>query len=116
MYCIVLIRNGGKAVDAQLKKGLLEVCVMAFLQRGDSYGYEMVKHISPLLPISESTLYPILKRLEASKSVQTYTKSHQGRTRKYYQITAQGNTRITEFLTTDWPQLTMIHRFIKGGV
>ncbi|OTN75034.1 hypothetical protein A5886_000078 [Enterococcus sp. 8G7_MSG3316] len=103
-------------MDAQLKKGLLEICVLAFLQRGDSYGYEMVKNISPLLPISESTLYPILKRLETSQSVHTYTKNHQGRTRKYYQITPQGNERITEFLTTDWPQLTMIQRFIKGGV
>lgn len=103
-------------MDAQLKKGLLEVCVLAFLARGDSYGYEMVNNISPLLPISESTLYPILKRLEMSQSVQTYTKNHQGRTRKYYKITAQGKTRITDFLTTDWPQLMMIQRFIKGGV
>lgn len=103
-------------MDAQLKKGLLEVCVLAFLQRGDSYGYEMVKHISPLLPISESTLYPILKRLETNQSVQTYTKNHHGRTRKYYRITPQGIDRINAFLTIDWPQLTKIQQFIKGGV
>lgn len=66
-------------MDAQLKKGLLEICVLAYLQHGDSYGYELVKNISPLLPISESTLYPILKRLEASRAVETYNKSHQGR-------------------------------------
>ncbi|TXW91930.1 PadR family transcriptional regulator, partial [Klebsiella pneumoniae] len=48
-------------MDSQLKKGIIEFCVLAFLQRGDSYGYEIVKNIAPLLPISESTLYPILK-------------------------------------------------------
>jgi PadR family transcriptional regulator PadR len=102
-------------LDAQLKKGLLEICVLAYLQHGDSYGYELVKNISPLLPISESTLYPILKRLEASRAVETYNKSHQGRTRKYYRLTKLGKQRIDDFLTNDWPQLTLIQRFIKGG-
>jgi len=56
-------------LDAQLKKGLLEICVLAYLQHGDSYGYELVKNISPLLPISESTLYPILKRLNSGSTI-----------------------------------------------
>lgn len=101
-------------MDSQLKKGIIEFCVLAFLQRGDSYGYEIVKNISPLLPISESTLYPILKRLEANKKVSTYSKEHNGRLRKYYQLTAHGQTCIHEFLTIDWPHLEKIHHFIKG--
>jgi PadR family transcriptional regulator PadR len=101
-------------LDSQLKKGIIEFCVLAFLQRGDSYGYEIVKNISPLLPISESTLYPILKRLEANKKVSTYSKEHNGRLRKYYQITARGQQSIQTFLSTDWPQLEKIHRYIKG--
>ena len=70
-------------MDSQLKKGIIEFCVLAFLQRGDSYGYEIVKNIAPLLPISESTLYPILKRLEANKKVSTYSKEHNGRLRTW---------------------------------
>ena len=101
-------------MDSQLKKGIIEFCVLAFLQRGDSYGYEIVKNISPLLPISESTLYPILKRLEANKKVSTYSKEHNGRLRKYYKITTNGQNSIHEFLTIDWPQLEKIHNYIKG--
>lgn len=101
-------------MDSQLKKGIIEFCVLAFLQRGDSYGYEIVKNIAPLLPISESTLYPILKRLEANKKVSTYSKEHNGRLRKYYQITAHGQNSIHEFLTIDWPHLEKIHLYIKG--
>ena len=58
-------------MDAQLKKGLLDVCVLVALQERDSYGYQIIKDVSPIVEISESTLYPILKRLEAGGFVTT---------------------------------------------
>ena len=69
-------------MDAQLKKGLLDVCVLVALQERDSYGYQIIKDVSPIVEISESTLYPILKRLEAGGFVTTYSKEHNSRLRQ----------------------------------
>lgn len=71
-------------MNAQLKKGLLEFCVLAVLKKGDSYGYQMIKDMSHCIEISESTLYPILKRLEQNNYVETYSQEHNSRLRKYY--------------------------------
>ena len=76
-------------MDSQLKRGLLEYCVLAFLLPEPSYGYEIIKHISPIIHISESTLYPILKRLENQRLVSTYKEAYNGRLRKYYRITTK---------------------------
>ncbi len=84
-------------MDSQLKRGLLEYCVLAFLLQEDSYGYEIVKNISPIIHISESTLYPILKRLEAQKLVSTYKQEYNGRLRKYYQISSKGRDNLRIF-------------------
>ena len=59
-------------MDIQLKRGLIEICVLKVLTKGDSYGYQLIKDISPLIEISESTLYPILKRLESSGMLTVY--------------------------------------------
>ncbi|MHC5249056.1 PadR family transcriptional regulator [Enterococcus sp. HY326] len=99
-------------MDSQLKKGLLEYCILAFLNKNDSYGYQIVKEINPLLTISESTLYPILRRLEAAGKVEIYAKAHNGRQRKYYRITQEGQASVRKFLTADWPQLELIKEFI----
>ena len=101
-------------MDVQLKKGLLEFCVLAVLQRSDSYGYQIVKDVSACVEISESTLYPILKRLEASGFLTTYSVEHNGRLRKYYRITEAGQIHIREFLE-DWQQVMDIYQFIKGS-
>ena len=69
-------------MDAQLKKGFLEFCVLASIKNKDSYGYQIVKDVSQYIEISESTLYPILRRLESSQSVMTYTEEHKNRLRK----------------------------------
>lgn len=103
-------------MDSQLKKGLLEYCVLSYLNRNDSYGYQIVKNISILIPITESTLYPILRRLETSGKVETYSKEHNGRLRKYYRITEFGFDSIETFLEEDWKMLEEIHDYIKGGV
>lgn len=100
-------------MDVQLKKGLLEACVLAVLRRQDSYGYQIIKDISEQIEVSESTLYPILKRLEAAECLQTYTKEHNGRLRKYYQITETGRSRISEFLR-NWEAVMRVYRFIEG--
>ncbi|OOM73631.1 transcriptional regulator PadR-like family protein [Clostridium puniceum] len=100
-------------MNIQLKKGLLEVCILAVLKKGDSYGYQIIKDISECIEISESTLYPILKRLEANGYVETYSVEHNSRLRKYYQITLSGKKHIEDFLY-DWKKIMDIYFFIGG--
>lgn len=101
-------------MDAQYKKGILEACVLAIIKKEPSYGYKIVGDVSACIEVSESTLYPILRRLEAGGSLSTYTKEHNGRLRKYYQITPLGEMKITEFLES-WKQLKEVYDFIRGG-
>lgn len=98
-------------LDVQLKKGLLEVCVLTALKKESSYGYKIVGDISPYVEISESTLYPILKRLENKGCLVTYTQEHNGRLRKYYQITPEGFQRIRDFIA-EWEELKKVYDFI----
>ncbi len=98
-------------MDAQLKKGMLEVCVLKVLTKGESYGYKIINDLSPKVEISESTLYPILRRLQSSGCLTVDSREHNGRLRKYYNITDLGLRRINEFLT-DWEQIDKIYRFI----
>ena len=100
-------------MDAQLKRGLLEVCVLAALKSQDSYGYQIIKDISPHVEISESTLYPILKRLEGNGAVTVYSTEHSGRLRKYYRMTEAGKNRLLDFLS-EWKEVTEIYKFIEG--
>lgn len=85
-------------MDAQLKRGILDACVLAVLRRGESYGYRLVRDVGELIDVSESTLYPILKRLEAGGLVTVRSAEHNGRLRKYYQITEAGERRVRQFL------------------
>lgn len=100
-------------MDIQIKKGLLEICVLTVLKKSDSYGYQIVRDISQWIEISESTLYPILRRLETSQCLQTYSVEHHSRLRKYYKITQLGLDAISEFLQ-EWNQVEEIIQFIKG--
>ena len=100
-------------MEAQLKRGLLEVCVLAALRQEDSYGYKIVKDVSEYIPISESTLYPILKRLEANQAVAAYSIEHKGRLRKYYRLTHVGHSQIQNFLQ-DWDAVMKAYHFILG--
>ncbi|MCI9575870.1 MAG: PadR family transcriptional regulator [Clostridiales bacterium] len=99
-------------MDIQLKRGLLEVCVLTALRRGDSYGYQIIKDIRSTIDISESTLYPILKRLEVNHCVTVYGVEHNGRLRKYYQITDVGKQKIIDFLS-EWEEVMTVYEFIK---
>lgn len=100
-------------MDIQLKRGLLEICVLAALEKEDSYGYRIIKDVSCCIKISESTLYPILKRLESAKCLIVYSVEHNGRLRKYYRITDTGKKRISEFLS-EWQDVMNVYYFIKG--
>ena len=99
-------------MDIQLKKGILDICVLSSLFDGPSYGYKIIKDLAPFVEISESTLYPILKRLEQAKCVIVYSEEYQGRLRKYYHITDQGKQRIKEFLI-DFEDVIKTINFIK---
>ena len=91
-------------MDAQLKRGILDACVLTVLRRGDSYGYRLVRDVGELIAVSESTLYPILKRLEAGGQVTVYSVEHNGRLRRYYRITEAGERQIHVFLN-EWREL-----------
>ena len=98
-------------MDLQLKRGLLDVCVLAAIQNEDSYGYKIIKDVAPYVTLSESTLYTILKRLEGAKMLTVQTVEHGGRLRKYYRITPEGRKRIEDF-KEDWKEILTIYRFV----
>ncbi len=98
-------------MDAQLKKGLLDICVLAAISKEDSYGYKIIKDLKPYLELSESTLYTILKRLENAEMLTVKTVEHEGRLRKYYHITTQGRKRIRDF-KDDWTEILKIYAFV----
>ncbi len=98
-------------MDIQLKRGLLDVSVLAAIKNEDSYGYKIIKDMKPYMEMSESTLYTILKRLEAAEMLTVYTKEYGGRLRKYYRITEKGLSRIEEF-KYEWNEILAIHRFV----
>ncbi|MDO5560266.1 MAG: PadR family transcriptional regulator [Oscillospiraceae bacterium] len=100
-------------MDIQLKRGLLEVCILKVLSLHDSYGYQIIKDLSELVDISESTLYPILKRLETAACLTVYSVEHNSRLRKYYKITPQGQEKIDQFLE-EWHEVMTIYQYIKG--
>ena len=101
-------------MDVQLKRGILDVCVLAAIKNEDSYGYKIIKDMKPYIELSESTLYTILKRLEASEMLTVRTTEHGGRLRKYYRITAQGRKRIEDF-KDEWKEIMSIYRFVTKG-
>ena len=81
-------------MDIQLKRGMLDVCVLAAIKDEDSYGYQIIKDMKPYVTISESTLYPILRRLEAGSLLTVHSVEHNGRLRKYYHITDAGRAQL----------------------
>ncbi len=98
-------------MDIQMKRGLLEVCVLSAIKHRDSYGYQIIKDIAPYVEISESTLYPILRRLEAAELLTVYSEEHNGRLRKYYHITQKGRERLSAF-RDEWQEIIKIYTFV----
>ena len=98
-------------MDAQLKRGLLEVCALAAIRNEDSYGYKIIRDMQPYVEVSESTLYPILRRLETAELLTVYSQEHGGRLRKYYHITEAGIARLALFME-EWKEIESIYNFI----
>ena len=98
-------------MDVQLKRGMLDVCVLAAIKNEDSYGYKIIKDLKPYIELSESTLYTILKRLESTDMLTVYSAEHGGRLRKYYHITDNGIKRIDDF-KNEWKEIMSIYRFV----
>ncbi len=98
-------------MDIQLKRGLLDVCVLAAIKNEDSYGYKIIKDLKPCIELSESTLYTILKRLEGADMLTVRSAEHDGRLRKYYHITQNGVKRIEEF-KDEWKEVISIYQFV----
>ena len=102
-------------MDAQLKRGLLDACVLTVLNRGESYGYQLAKDVGEIIEVSESTLYPILRRLETGGLVTVRSAEHNGRLRRYYHITEAGQNRLKESVA-GWRELTRALAMIEKEV
>lgn len=102
-------------MDIQLKRGSLDVCVLASLLNSDSYGYKIIQSLNGIVDISESTLYPILRRLESNKCLESYSVENNGRLRKFYSITANGEEKIKDYLK-DFKELMLIYNYIAKEV
>ena len=98
-------------MDVQLKRGLLDICVLAAIKDEESYGYQIIKDVKPYVDISESTLYPILRRLETAELLTVRSAEHNGRLRKYYRITDAGLERIAAF-KEEWAEIMSIYQFV----
>ena len=98
-------------MDIQLKRGLLDACVLASIRGAPSYGYQIIKDLKPYVAMSESTLYPILRRLETARLLTVRSAEHNGRLRKYYHITPQGLKRLEDF-KADWNELVSIYQYV----
>ena len=99
-------------MDVQLKRGLLDICVLAAIKDEESYGYQIIKDMKPYVDISESTLYPILRRLETAELLTVRSAEHNGRLRKYYRITRLGVLRIQDF-KEEWKEIITIYQFVS---
>lgn len=103
----------GIQVDIQIKKGVLDACVLYALKDGESYGYKILSDLKDIIDISESTLYPILKRLEAGGALKTYSREFNGRLRRYYTLTASGESKLEEY-RRDFESVILIYKKIFG--
>jgi len=102
-------------MNTQFKKGVLELCVLTYLQKKDGYGYELVTEISKNISISEGTIYPLLRRLKTDGFVKTYLReSKEGPARKYYQITSKGKKQ-SQRLRKDWNEFNLKVNILLEG-
>jgi len=101
-------------MDAQLKRGLLDACLLAILAQGESYGYKIIQDAQQVMTIRESTLYPILRRMEQQGYLTTWQQEHNGRLRKYYSITLAGENRLNTF-REEWQDIKQMVDYIMGG-
>jgi PadR family transcriptional regulator, regulatory protein PadR len=100
----------------QLGSALLDACVLAVLTKADTYGYILTQNVKEMIDVSESSLYPVLRRLQKDDCLTTYDQPFQGRNRRYYSITEQGRERLTEY-AEEWQQYkTKVDKILIGGI
>ncbi|WP_042275312.1 PadR family transcriptional regulator [[Clostridium] dakarense] len=100
----------------QLGSALLDTCVLAVLTREDAYGYILTQQVKEVMNISESTLYPVLRRLQKDGHLITYDQSYQGRNRRYYQITDSGRKKYKEYIS-EWEEYKLrVDKILLGGI
>ena len=111
-----LRKKGSVDVNSQLKRGTLEMCVLAIVSSKDCYGYELVNRISECMQITEGTIYPLLKRLKDQGSINSYiVESQEGPPRKYYAITASGAV-VKQEQERQWREFSQsINKILKDG-
>lgn len=100
-------------MDSKTRRGFLEACVLTAVNERESYGYQIIRDVPAALGLTESTLYPLLKRLEAAHCISVRSAEHNGRLRKYYRTTDEGKARIEDFLA-DWPDIEAVYRYVAG--
>lgn len=100
-------------MDAQMKRGFVEACVLVAVRDEESYGYQIIRDVPAVLGLTESTLYPVLKRLEAAGHVSARSAEHNGRLRKYYRITDSGRARLAEVLA-ERAEVEQVYDYIEG--
>jgi PadR family transcriptional regulator PadR len=100
----------------QLGSSLLDACVLAILTKEDTYGYVLTQNVREIMNISESTLYPVLRRLQKDEYVITYDQPFQGRNRRYYQITDSGIKKYKEYVL-EWSDYKInVDKILLGGI
>jgi len=102
-------------LDSQMKKGVLDLCVLSILDREDCYGYQLVERVSSAVEISEGTIYPLLKRLQKENLLSSYIiESSEGPARKYYRLTDSGRSRFMD-MKRDWREFAERVNALIGG-
>ena len=100
----------------QLGSALMDACVLAVLNREDTYGYVLTQQVREIMDISESTLYPVLRRLQKDGCLETYDQSFQGRNRRYYKVTEKGKEKYEEYIK-EWEEYKVkIDKILLGGI
>ena len=99
----------------KIESALLEACVLSVLSKGDTYGYVLTQSMKQVLDISESTLYPVLRRLQKNEYLRTYDQPYQGRNRRYYSVTDKGKEQC-EIYKKEWKEYKeQIDSLLSGG-
>ncbi len=85
-------------MNFQLGSALLDACVLAILHKEDTYGYKLTQEVKDMMEVSESTLYPVLRRLTREGYLETYDQEHMGRNRRYYRLSDRGKRKYKEYM------------------
>mgnify|MGYP002577739405 FL=1 len=100
----------------QLGSVLLDACVLAVVMREDTYGDKLTQEVKQIMDVSESTLYPVLRRLQKDGYLRTYDKTFQGRNRRYYTVTEKGREQFQQFYD-QWKRMRVkIDEVMDGGI